>query len=224
MRVEIFLDSANITEIRKWLRCGMVDGVTTNPSILLRDGVKNMEQTVRCIAELLEGRPISVEVTTNDLEEMLREALRFSRWAPNVAVKIPVVNAAGCPCLEVIRRLSDEKVRVNATALLSFNQVMLAAKAGAAYLSIFFGRVGDEGHDAAALISAAASWVERWGYGKILVGSLRGPCDVQAAARAGAHILTIPPAVLGKMADHHYSRATVHGFLQDAAKALAGTR
>lgn len=97
---------------------------------------------------------------------------------------------------------------------------MLAAKAGATYLSIFAGRVADEGHDPRGLISMAAKWVERWGYGKILVGSMRGVIDVQAAAASGAHIITVPPQILEKMLDHKYSHETVRGFNADARKAL----
>jgi len=222
--VEVFADTADIAEITKWLRRGVLDGVTTNPSIMLKDGVRDMEKAAREIAEVLEGRPVSVEVTSNDLDEMLVQARALSKWAPNIVVKIPILNEDGVPCLEVIHALSQEGIRINATALLSFNQVLAAAKAGASYLSVFAGRVADEGHDASALISMASRWVERWGLGKILVGSIRGALDIQMAAGAGAHIITVPPAVLEKAIDHKYSRETVRGFNADARKALLEMR
>ena len=145
-------------------------------------------------------------------------------WAPNIVVKVPIVNEDGAPCLEVIQALHKDGIRVNATAMLSFNQVIMAAKAGATYLSIFAGRVADEGHDPSVLISMAARWVERWGYGKVLVGSIRSAIDIQTAAVAGAHIVTIPPAFLEKAVDHKYSRDTVRGFNADGQKALAEIR
>lgn len=218
--MQIFADTSDITEIAKWLRRGVLDGVTTNPSIMLKDGVRDMEKAAREIAELVEGRPVSVEVTTNDLDEMLIQARTLARWAPNIVVKIPIINEDGVHCLEVIHALSEEGIKVNTTAIMSFNQVVMAAKAGATYLSIFSGRVADEGHDPATLIRAAAQWVERWGYGRILVGSIRGNLDFQRAAEAGAHIVTVPPAILDKLLDHKYSRETVRGFNADAKKAL----
>jgi len=195
--------------------------VTTNPSILLKDGARDMEKTAREIAEVLQGRPVSVEVTTNEPDEMLEQARRVARWAANIVVKIPVINEDGESCLEVIHSLAQEGIKVNTTAILSFNQVMMAAKAGATYLSVFAGRVADEGHDPSELIAGAARWVEHWHYGKILVGSVRGNLDVQRAAVAGAHIVTIPPAVLDKLLDHKYTRDTVRGFNADARRALA---
>jgi transaldolase len=136
-------------------------------------------------------------------------------------VKIPVINESGAPCLGVIRQLETENIRVNCTAILSFNQLALAAKAGATYVSIFAGRVSDEGHDAAGLISASAAWLQDWGYkSRIIVGSIRAVMDVQMAALAGAHIITVPPAFLLKMVDHKYTRDTVRGFVADAKKAM----
>jgi len=218
--MEIFADTSDVNEIAKWLRRGVLDGVTTNPSIMVKDGARDIEKAAREIAEIVQGRPVSVEVTANEPDEMLRQGRRVARWAPNVVVKIPVINEDGVSCLEVIHTLAEEGIKVNTTAILSFNQVVLAAKAGATYLSVFAGRVADEGHDPAELIATAARWVERWNYGKILVGSVRGNLDVQRAAAAGAHIVTIPPAVLDKLLEHKYTRETVRGFNADARKAL----
>lgn len=220
--MQIFLDTADLEEIRRWLEFGVLDGVTTNPSIMLKDGGYDFERRAKEIAALIEPRPVSVEVTTNDPDEMLAQARRLAKLAPNAVIKIPVINEAGWPCLGVVRRLADEGIRVNMTACLSFGQAVLGAKAGATYVSIFAGRVADEGNDASRTVRAAADWLRLWGLpARIIVGSIRGPFDVQEAAQAGAHVITVPPSILDKFIDHKYSRETVRGFNEDAAKALA---
>lgn len=220
--MKIFLDSANFREIEKWLCQGIVDGVTTNPSIMFKDGVYDLEGGARRLCALLGDKPVSVEVTTNDHEEMIRQGRSFAALAPNVAVKIPVVNEHGESCLGVISTLSREGIRVNTTAILSFNQAILAAKAGAAYVSIFAGRVADEGNDPAIVISNVRRWLDDWEYPtEIIVGSIRTVLDIQNAALAGAHIITIPPQFLSKMVDHKYTRDTVRQFNRDAEKAFA---
>jgi transaldolase len=220
--MQIFVDSANKQEIEKWLQQGIVDGLTTNPSIMLKDGVYDIEDGARRLCALLGDRPVSVEVTTNDRKEMVEQARTFARWAQNVVVKIPVINENGESCLGVISALNREGILVNTTAILSFNQAILAAKAGATYISIFAGRVADEGNDPAVLIRNVRQWLDAWDYtSKIIVGSIRTVMDIQAAALAGAHIITIPPPFLAKMVDHKYTRETVRQFNQDAEKALA---
>ena len=219
--MEIFIDSASITEIEKWLEMGVIDGVTTNPSIMFNNGVYDAEAGARGIATLVDPRPVSVEVTTNDLNEMLIQAQRFASWAPNIVVKIPQITQDGIPCYGAIRQLESEGIKVNATVALSLGQVILAAKAGATYISIFAGRVADEGGNAPELINNSVNWLERWKYeSKIIVGSIRGVIDIQQAAVAGAHIITIPPQFLNKMADHKFTRETVRQFVTDAQKAL----
>lgn len=219
--MQIFLDSANQKEIEKWLREGIIDGLTTNPSIMFKDGVYDIEQGARKLCALFGDRPVSVEVTTNDREEMVEQARTFARWAQNVVVKIPVINENGESCLGVINTLNREGILVNCTAILSFNQAMLAAKAGATYVSIFSGRVADEGSDPTVVIRNVRQWLDDWDYtAKIIVGSIRAVMDIQAAALAGAHIITVPPPFLAKMVDHKYTRDTVHQFNQDAEKAL----
>ena len=219
--MEIFVDSASITEIRKWLNMGVVDGVTTNPSIMLKDGAYDAEAGAKEIAALVNPQPVSVEVTTNDLGEMLLQAQRFASWAPNIVVKIPQITQDGTPCYGVIRQLESEDIKVNATVAMSLGQVILAAKAGATYISIFIGRVTDEGGNATEVIRNSAEWLERWKYkSKIIVGSIRAVIDIQEAAMAGAHVITIPPDFLSRMADHKYTRETVKQFVNDAQKAL----
>lgn len=220
--MEIFIDSANIEEIRRWLNFGVVDGVTTNPSVLLKDGGYDVEARAREIAEIVHPRPVSVEVYSNDHQEMLEQARTFARWAPNIVVKIPVIDEYGEPSLAVVKELEEDGIRVNMTACMSFGQVVLGAKVGATYISIFAGRVADEGHDSAKLIRQAVDWLKEWGYAsKIIVGSIREVSNVQDAALAGAHVLTIPPQFMAKWLDHQFTRATVGQFNEDARKALA---
>lgn len=219
--MQIYLDSADLREIEKWTREGIVDGATTNPSILFKDGVFDLEGGSRALAALLGDRPLSVEVTSDDPARMLVQGRALARLAPNVVVKIPITNARGESCLGVIHALSKEGIAVNTTAILSFNQAILAAKAGAAYVSIFAGRIADEGNDPTVVIRNVRAWLEEWEYtAKIIVGSIRTVMDIQAAALAGAHIITIPPQFLPKMVDHKYTRETVSQFNRDAERAL----
>ena len=219
--MKIFVDTANLRDVESWLCEGVVDGVTTNPSIMLKDGIRDIEEGSRQLSSLLGDRPLSVEVTSNDLAEMVRQAREFRRWGRNIVVKIPVINEFGQSCLPVINTLRSEQIAINVTAILSFNQAVLATKAGASYVSIFAGRVADEGSDPAAVISNVRKWLDQWGYPtEIIVGSIRSVMDVQSAALAGAHIITIPPQFLAKMLDHKYTRETVRQFVADAEKAM----
>ena len=220
--MKVFVDSADQKQIGLWLEEGVVDGVTNNPSIMFKDGVTDIEEGARRLAAMLGDLPLSVEVTTNDRTTMLLEARQFASWARNIVVKIPVVNEYGESCLGVMHRLSQEGIAINSTAILSFNQAILAAKAGATYVSIFAGRVADEGNDPATIIHNVRRWLDDWDFStRIIVGSIRTVMDIQNAALAGAHIITIPPQFLSKMVDHRYTRETVRQFVEDAQKTLA---
>jgi len=219
--MRVFVDSADQKQIGYWLEEGVVDGVTTNPSIMFKDGATDLEDCARRLAAMLGEKPLSVEVTSNDRKMMVEQARTFATWARNIVVKIPIVNEHGESCLGVIHRLSQEGIGVNATAILCFNQAMLAAKAGATYVSIFAGRVADEGNDPAVTIRNTRRWLDDWQISShIIVGSIRTVMDIQNAALAGAHIITIPPQFLPKMVDHRYTRETVRQFVQDAEKTL----
>lgn len=219
--MKIFIDSADPLEIQHWLGEGIIDGVTTNPTIMLKDGMYDVEEGARKLCRIVGNRPCSIEVTTNDRGEMLEQAREFSTWGPNIVVKVPVVNERGESSLSVINTLASEHIAVNATAVLSFNQAVLATKAGATYVSIFAGRIADEGNDPSIVIRNVRHWLGEWEYtAEIIVGSVRSVIDVQNAALAGAHIVTIPPPFLPKMIDHKYTRDTVGQFVRDAKKAL----
>ena len=219
--MDIFIDSANIAEIEKWFDMGVIDGATTSPSIMFNDGVYDAEAGAKEIATLINPGPLSVEVTTDDLDEMIEQARRFAFWAPNIVIKVPQIARDGTPCYGVIKQLESEGIKVNATVALSLGQVILAAKVGATYISIFAGRVADEGGNAPEVIRNSVDWLEHWEYkSKIIVGSIRSVGDVLSAAIAGAHIITIPPEFVTKMVDHKYTRDTVRQFVGDAVKAL----
>jgi transaldolase len=219
--MKIYIDSANLKEIEKWLNYGVIDGVTTNPSIMLKDGVYDVEAGIKKIARLIDPLPISVEVTTNDSKEMIEQARRLAALGHNIVVKIPVENEFGVPCYGLIGQLEKSGVTVNATAIMSFGQIILAAKAGASYVSLFAGRVADEGGNSPEVIVESVEWLEHWEYkSQLIVGSIRSVGDILNAATAGAHIITIPPQYLSKMADHKYTRETVKEFIADSKSAL----
>ena len=219
--MKIYIDSANLKEIEKWLNYGVIDGVTTNPSIMLKDGVYDVEAGIKKIARLIDPLPISVEVTTNDSKEMIEQARRLAALGHNIVVKIPVENEFGVPCYGLIGQLEKSGVTVNATAIMSFGQIILAAKAGASYVSLFAGRVADEGGNSPEVIVESVEWLEHWEYkSQLIVGSIRSVGDILNAAAAGAHIITVPPQYLSKMADHKYTRETVKEFIADSKSAL----
>ena len=219
--MEIFLDTSNLSEISNWLDQGIIDGVTTNPSIMRKDGHRDLERGAKEIAELIYPRPVSVEVWTNDFQEMLVQAREFSRWAENVVVKITIINEQGSSSLAVIHKLASEGIKINCTACLSMGQAMLASKAGATYASLFLGRINDEGGDGPTVIRNPRSWLDMWDMEtKIIVGSIRSPIDIQQAALAGAHVVTAPPQLLSKFIDHKYSRFTVQEFVSDGQHAF----
>jgi transaldolase len=222
--MKIFIDSANQKDIEKWLNYGILDGVTTNPSILLKDGLYDIEAGVKLLAKIIDPLLISVEVTTNDATEMMEQGKQLASIEYNVVVRILVENEFGIPCYGVINQLEKLGIKVNATAIMSFGQVILAAKSGATYISLFAGIIADEGGNSNEVISETVKWLERWGSSsELIVGSIRSVGDVINAALAGAHIITVPPQYLEKMSDHKYTLATVKEFITDAQNALKMT-
>jgi transaldolase len=219
--MKIFVDSSNVTEIEYWLGQGVIDGVTTNPSIMRNDGHTDFKSGAQAICELVAPLPVSVEVYEADVPGMLIQAREIASWGDNVVVKIPVTGPTGESCLGIVSTLSSEGISINCTALMSMGQAMLAAKAGATYVSLFAGRIGDEGGSPEQVISDTRSWLEDWGYdAEIIVGSIREVGSVLSAARSGAHIITIPPQFLSKMVDHKNTRATVQQFIEDGRSAF----
>jgi len=211
--VEIFLDTASIKEIKEILPWGLISGITTNQKIFLAEKGCNFKDRVQEILTLVNG-PLSVELTRTDGtdEEMIKEALQYSRWSPrNIAIKVPMFGDGRG--LKIISQLRRRRVKTNATALISVNQVMLAAKAGATYASIFFNRVKDAGEDAERAVRESRALLDRMGSPtKIIVGSIRRPEDVAQAAVAGTHVITVPYKILTQMPYHKKTEETIAEF------------
>lgn len=224
----IFLDSGNLKEIERFLRMGIIRGVTTNPTILLRDGVTGgmnaVKQRSSEIAKMIAPLPLSVEVTTNDPPKMLEQAQELAGLADNVNIKITIHGPNGeLPNLEVVHELENKKdIRVNVTAMMSAQQCLLAAMAGATYVSLFGGRVNNMGYNACEEISKLRQVLDDFNLkSKIIIGSTREVLNVIEWLGAGAHYVTVVPNLLEGMIIHPYSKETVQMFLADAAKTEA---
>ncbi len=227
----IFLDTGNIKESEKYLKMGIVRGVTTNPTIMLKDGVtggmKGIKERSVEIARLIAPLPLSVEVTTNDRSKMLAQAQELAGLATNVNVKITIHGPNGeLDNLAVVNELETRKnIRVNVTAMMSAQQCFLAAMAGATYVSIFGGRVNNMGYNACEEISKLRQVLDAFDLkAKIIVGSTREVLNVIEWLGAGAHYVTVVPNLLEGMIVHPYSKETVQTFLADAAKAEAAAK
>jgi len=221
----IFLDTGNIKEIERFHRMGIIRGVTTNPTILLKDGVtggiKGIEACSKEIAEMIAPLPLSVEVTTTERKKVIQQAQTFSGWADNIVVKVTIHGPEGeLENLEIIHELETKHdVRVNVTAMMSAQQCFLAALAGATYVSIFGGRVNNMGYNVCSEITKLRKVLDQFGLkSQIIIGSTREVLNVIEWLEAGAHIVTVLPNLLEGMIVHPYSKETVQMFLRDAAK------
>lgn len=208
--MDLFIDTANLNEIREIAEWGVVKGVTTNPKIFSQEEGADLKTRVQEILKLVPG-PLSVEVTTNDFEEMVEEATLYASWSPHVVVKVPM-NENG---LRAVKVLKSKNIKTNVTAIMSVNQAMLAACAGATYGSIFLARIGDIGYDYAEVIRKSRELYDRAGYTtKIIVGSIRHLQHINQAAEAGAHITTVPYKFFREMARHPQTDKTIDEFLE----------
>jgi transaldolase len=211
--MQIFLDTADVKEIRELYALGVVDGVTTNPSIVAKSG-RPFKEVVLEILGIVDG-PISLEVVSTDAAGMLVEARELAKLHGNVVVKIPLI-AEG---LKAVRQLSREGIRTNMTLCFSPTQALLAAKAGATYISPFVGRLDDVAQDGMELVRQILAIYQNYGFPTlVLAASLRGPVHVLEAALAGAHVGTLPPSVLRQMLKHPLTDIGLEGFLADWKK------
>lgn len=224
----IFLDTADLTEIKRFHRMGIVRGVTTNPTIMLKQGVtggmRGLESRSKEIASLIAPLPLSVEVTTNDPGQVLDQARTFASWADNIVVKVTIHGPEGeLENMEIIHDLeTTHDVRVNVTAMMSAQQCFLAAMAGATYVSIFGGRVNNMGYNACGEIARLRKLLDQFSLkAQIIVGSTREVLNIIEWLEAGAHIVTALPSLIEGMLVHPYSKETVQMFLRDGAKAEA---
>jgi len=208
--MKFFLDTANIEEIRAGAELGIVDGVTTNPSLVAKEG-KSLKEVAHEICEIVDG-PISLEVTGVEADQMVAEGRNLAKIHHNVVVKLPMIREG----LKALKILSAEDIRVNATLIFSPLQALLAAKNGAAYVSPFIGRLDDIGTDGLGLVAEIIQIYDAYGFEtEVLVASVRHPIHVLEAAKMGADIATVPYKILEQMIKHPLTDVGLEKFLAD---------
>ena len=216
--MRIFLDTANLEEIRRAAKLGVISGVTTNPSLAAREGIgtaSRYRDSVMEICEVVDG-PISVEVVSLEAEAMIEEGWGISQWHHNVVVKLPSTTAG----FQAMSQLSRENVKINQTLCFSVNQAMLGAQAGSTYVSPFIGRLDDAGHDGIEVVADIVEALENFDLPtQVLAASIRHPLHCVKAALAGAHAATVPYKVLEQMIKHPMTAAGLDSFTRDWEKA-----
>ncbi|MEW5841387.1 MAG: fructose-6-phosphate aldolase [Thermoproteota archaeon] len=211
--MKIFLDTANLDSIKKYNDMGLVDGVTTNPTLLSKEK-GNPAEIMHEIVRIVHG-PVSLEVVGTTYDAMIEEAHRLKKYGRNVVVKVPMV-ADG---LRAVKKLKEEGIETNVTLVFSANQAVLAAKAGASYVSPFIGRLDDAGQDGMTLIKEIVQIFSNYRFDtNVLVASVRHPMHVVEAGKIGAHVVTLPPDILGKMMVHPLTDKGLSTFLADWEK------
>ena len=209
--MRLFLDTANIEHIRHGVRLGVVSGVTTNPTIISREGKVDYQKLVKEICSIVPG-PVSTEVLSQDAAGMISEAREIARWAENIVVKIP----ASLDGVEATSVLAKENIRVNLTLCFSLNQVVLGVAAGAAFISPFVGRLDDVGEDGIKVVADIVEYLEYYQLpSQVIAASMRHPQHCLAAAKAGAHIATVPYKVLLQMIQHPLTDIGIKRFMDD---------
>ncbi|GIW48683.1 MAG: putative transaldolase [Caloramator sp.] len=208
--MKLFIDTANVDEIREAEKLGIICGVTTNPSLIAKEG-RDFVEVVKEITEIVDG-PISAEVISLEAEGMIKEARELAKIHKNIVIKIPMTLEG----LKAVKVLSKEGIKTNVTLIFSSAQALLAAKAGATYVSPFVGRLDDIGHDGMTLIEEIVRIFDNYGIEtEIIAASIRHPMHVVEAALAGAHIATVPYKVLVQMAKHPMTDIGIEKFLKD---------
>ena len=211
--MQIFLDTANIESIRIYNDMGVLDGITTNPTLLSKEH-GSPKEIMKTIVDMVSG-PVSLEVIGTVSSQMIEEAHELKKYGKNVVVKIPMIPEG----LKALRTLSGEGISTNVTLVFSANQALLAAKAGASYVSPFIGRLDDTGHDGMAVVKSIVNIFRNYQLKtKVLVASIRHPVHVVQAAEIGADVVTLPPDILGKMMKHPLTEKGLEAFLSDWEK------
>ncbi len=211
--MKIFLDTANVESIEKYSELGVVDGITTNPTLLSKEK-GNPIKTMKKIVEIMKG-PVSLEVVAVDFDKMMEESLKLAKYGENVVVKIPMTMDG----LKVVHALTKKNIKTNVTLIFSANQALLAAKAGAAYVSPFIGRLDDIGSEGLNLVSEIVQIFASYDIStQLLVASVRHPLHVIEAAKMGADVVTLPPDILNKMIRHPLTDKGLDSFLSDWKK------
>lgn len=211
--MKFFIDTADVKEIREASAMGLVDGVTTNPSLVAKSGRKFRDVLLE-ICDIVKG-PVSAEVTGTKYDDIMKEARELAALKPNIVVKIPLIPEG----LKAVRTCADEGIKTNVTLCFSATQALLAAKAGASYISPFVGRLDDIATDGMQLISEILEIYDNYNFEtEVLVASVRGPMHVQQAARMGAHVATCPFSVLVQLSKHPLTDSGLKKFLEDWEK------
>lgn len=211
--MKIFIDTANIEEIKKANDWGVIDGVTTNPSLVAKEG-SEFKELIREIVNIVNG-PISVEAISTNAEGMIKEAVEISEWSQKIVVKIPMIPEG----LKAVKILGAKDIKTNVTLTFSVNQALLAAKAGATYVSPFIGRLDDIGHEGMQIVRDMVKIFNIYDFKtEVLVASIRHPLHVIEAAKAGAHVATVPFKVIEKMFKHPLTDIGLERFLEDWKK------
>ncbi|KKN66580.1 hypothetical protein LCGC14_0469950 [marine sediment metagenome] len=211
--MKFFIDTANLDQIKEYQDLGILDGVTTNPSLLAKEGVEPMEQ-LKKICEIVKG-PVSGEVVGLKTEVMVKEARELSKIAPNIVIKIPFIKEG----IKAVKILESEGTKTNVTLVFSQNQVLIAAKAGASYISPFIGRLMDNGQNEIDFIKECMNILNAYNFkSELIVASVRNSRHVIESAKVGAHIATIPFSVLEKMFKHPNTDSGLKAFLDDWEK------
>ncbi|MBA2267560.1 MAG: fructose-6-phosphate aldolase [Thermoproteota archaeon] len=211
--MKIFLDTANVESIEKYDELGVVDGITTNPTLLSKEK-GNPIKTMKKIVEIVKG-PVSLEVVATNFEKMMEESLKLAKYGDNVVVKIPMTMDG----LKVVHALTKKGIKTNVTLIFSANQALLAAKAGATYVSPFIGRLDDIGTEGLNLVSEIVQIFASYDIStQLLVASVRHPLHVIEAAKMGADVVTLPPDILDKMIRHPLTDKGLDSFLSDWKK------
>ncbi|MBI4301899.1 MAG: fructose-6-phosphate aldolase [Chloroflexi bacterium] len=217
--MRIFLDTANVEEIRHGTRWGVIGGVTTNPSLVAKEEGADFKQAILEICSLVDG-PVCAEVLSGDADSMVDEARELASWAPNIVVKIPITPSG----LEAASALARDNIKTNLTLCFSVNQALLSALAGASYVSPFVGRLDDVGQDGMSLVADIVEVFRRYQLPtQVVAASLRHPMHCLAAAKAGAHIATVPYKVLTQMVHHPLTDVGIQRFAEDWQKAFGLT-
>jgi len=211
--MKIFIDTANIEEIKRANELGILDGVTTNPTLLSKEGKDPIEQ-LKEICRIVRG-PVTAEVLSTKAEEMVEEARKYAKLASNIVIKVPMCEEG----LKAVKRLSKEGIKTNMTLIFSVNQGILAAKAGATYVSPFIGRLDDVGHEGMQIARELVQIFKTYGFkAQVIVASIRHPLHVIEAAKTGAPVATIPFEVIEKMIRHPLTDIGIKRFLADWEK------
>ncbi len=209
--MRIFLDTANIDQLKQAAKLGIISGVTTNPSLVSKEGMADYQAVIREICSIIPG-PVSAEVLDTEAQSMIEQAHNIAKWAPNVVIKIPATSDG----LEATSALAKDNIKVNFTLCFSLNQALLGALAGATYISSFVGRLDDAGHNGMELVKDIVEVLKYYELPtQVIAASIRHPLHCVAAAKAGAHIATVPFSVLVQMIQHPLTDIGVTRFLAD---------